>query len=91
MARRHAVNTAHERPAAATVLPVQFLTRERNEDTEPWWDAALSRDDVPLVVRELLQERRVMVTDAEAVETLVWARSVEGWDEDRPALAVATD
>jgi len=91
MARRRAFDTAHERSGAATVLPVQFLTRERNEDTESWWETALSQDDVPLVVRELLQERRVMVTDAEAVETLVWAQAVDGWDEDRPALSVAPD
>lgn len=51
----------------------------------------MARDDVPLVVRELLMDRRVMVTDAEASETLAWARVVEGWDDDRPAVIVTAE
>jgi hypothetical protein len=67
---------------------VQYLTRQRNEDTEAWWTSAIADEALPMVVRELLAERQIVASADEIAETLAWARALPGWDDTRPPLLV---
>jgi hypothetical protein len=67
---------------------VQFLTRRRDPDTETWWANALAVEDAPPIVRDLMREREVLASEAEIAEALEWARTVDGWDDEHPALTV---
>jgi hypothetical protein len=67
---------------------VQYLTRQRNDETEAWWTNAIAAEDVPIVVRDLLRERHVVAAREEIGVTLAWARALPGWNDAHPPLLV---